>query len=254
MNTEAGPDTKTLILDAAEQAFADLGFGAASLRHIIGEAGVNLAAVHYHFGSKDTLAGAVFARRIGVLTRERMALLDACEAAAGKGPLPLEAVLEAFVGPALRLTTDPAKGGRVFMRLYGRTMAEPSEHLQMMLNEQFGPTIERFLGALKRALPDLPPAELCWRFQFVVGAMGYLMADPLSLRTISGGQCDVSDTETAIKELVTFLAAGLRAPGVGVAGRSGACRSRSRSQGRIRNPKLAQIGEIRGSTAKTTSE
>ncbi|HWH70987.1 MAG TPA: TetR/AcrR family transcriptional regulator [Candidatus Sulfotelmatobacter sp.] len=207
-------DTKTLILDAAEQAFADLGFGAASLRHIISLAGVNLAAVHYHFGSKETLVEAVFARRIGLLTQERLALLDACEAAAGNKPLPLEPVLEAFVGPALRLTTDAAKGGKVFMRLFGRTMAEPSESLQAMLNEQFGSTMKRFLTALQRALPHLSSADLCWRFQFVIGSMGYLMADPQNLKAVSGGQCDPADTETAIRELVTFLTAGLRTPGV----------------------------------------
>lgn len=220
MHPDSEANTKTLILDAAEQSFADLGFGATSLRHIIGQAGVNLAAVHYHFGSKEALVAAVFARRIGVLTAERLALLDACEAEAGAGPLSLERVLEALVGPALRLTTDPAKGGRVFMRLFGRTMAEPSVQLQTMLNEQFGETMKRFTAALGRALPGLAPAVLCWRLQFVLGAMGYLMADPQNLKVASQGQCDPADTETAIRELVQFLAAGLRAPtaGSGAAG------------------------------------
>lgn len=212
MSAPSETDTKTLILNAAEQAFADRGFGAASLRQIIAQAGVNLAAVHYHFGSKEALIAAVFERRIGVLSQERMALLDACGAAAGRRLLPLEKVLEAFVGPALRLTTDPAKGGKVFMRLFGRTIAEPSAYLQTMLNEQFGATLQRFLAAFRRALPALPPAVLFWRCQFVVGAMGYLMADPQNLKAVSGGLCDPSDTETAIKELVAFLAAGLRAP------------------------------------------
>ncbi len=98
MRQSAEAGTKSLILNAAEQAFADLGFNAASLRHIIGLAGVNLAAVHYHFGSKEALLGAVFARRIEGLTQERMALLDACEAEAEGGQPRLEKVLEAFVG------------------------------------------------------------------------------------------------------------------------------------------------------------
>ncbi len=205
-------DTKTLILDAAEQAFAELGFGAASLRHIIRAAGVNLAAVHYHFGSKDALVEAVFARRIGRLTQERLELLDLCEAQTRDGELSLERVLEAFVGPALRMTNAPESGGKAFVRLFGRTIAEPSEHLQAMLNEQFGTTIKRFMGALHRALPNLSTAELAWRFQFAVGAMGYLMADPQNLKVLSQGLCDPGDTETAVCELVKFLAAGLRAP------------------------------------------
>jgi AcrR family transcriptional regulator len=211
MITTHEADTKTLILDAAEQAFAELGFGAASLRHIIRAAEVNLAAVHYHFGSKDALVEAVFARRIAGLTEERLSLLDACEAAANGKPPSLERVLEAFVGPSLRMISSPAKGGKVFVRLFGRTITEPSEQLQRMLNEQFGTTIERFLAALQRALPHLPPDVLCWRFQFVVGAMGYLMADPQDLKALSEGRCDPADTETAIRELVVFLEAGLRA-------------------------------------------
>ena len=213
MNLTTELDTKTLILDAAEQAFAELGFGSASLRHIIRSAGVNLAAVHYHFGSKEALVEAVFARRIGRLTQERLALLDTCEVEAKGGqPPPLEQILEAFVGPALRLTTGPADAGKAFVRLFGRTIAEPSEHLQSMLNEQFGTTVKRFLAALQRALPKLSTAQLAWRFQFAVGAMGYLMADPQNLKAISDGLCDPGDTEAAISELVTFLAAGLRAP------------------------------------------
>jgi len=141
-----------------------------------------------------------------------LALLDACERAVPSGPLPLERVLVALVGPALRLTSEPGMGGKVFMRLFGRTIAEPSKRLQSMLNEQFGPTVERFLAAFARALPMMPAPVLWWRFQFVIGAMGYIMADPQNLKVMSGGQCDPGDTETAVEQLVTFLAAGVRAP------------------------------------------
>lgn len=204
-------DTKTVILDAAEHAFADLGFDAASLRHIISVAGVNLAAVHYHFGSKEGLIAAVFSRRLGPLNQERLRLLDSIEATHTKD-MPVERVLEALVGPALRLARDPAKGGPVVMRLFGRTIAEPSEYLQRLLNEQFGDVVKRFAAALHRALPSLPPAVLFWRMVFVIGAMGHLMCDPQKLKEMSKGLCDPEDTEAAIKQLVAFLAAGMQAP------------------------------------------
>jgi AcrR family transcriptional regulator len=212
MSRVSEADTKTLILDAAEQAFADLGFDAASLRHIISVAGVNLAAVHYHFGSKDAMIEAVFARRIGPLNDERMRLLEAMESSGNKGPLPLEGVIEALVGPALRLSRDEARGGQVFMRLLGRTVAEPSESLQKMLNQQFGPLVQRFMDAFHRALPKLPPVELFWRVHFIVGAMAHTMCDPQNLRNVSGGLCDCDDTEGIIQRMVVFLAAGMRAP------------------------------------------
>lgn len=205
-------DTKTLILDAAEQAFADLGFDAASLRHIISMAGVNLAAVHYHFGSKEALLAAVFRRRLAPLSEERFERLGRLEAEAGEGLLPLEGVLEALIEPALQMARDPEKGGAAVVRLFGRTIAEPSENLQKLLSAEFGETVIRFTRAFECALPELPKDVLMWRIQFVIGAMGHLMCDPNNLRDVSGGLCDPADIETAVREMVRFLSAGLRAP------------------------------------------
>lgn len=206
-------DTKTLILDAAEQSFADLGFDAASLRHIISVAGVNLAAVHYHFGSKEGLIRAVFDRRLGPLNEERLRALDEIEAAAGRRKgLPLEPVIRALIEPALRLARDPLKGGPDVMRLFGRTIAEPSPELQLMLHGQFGHVASRFGAALKRACPGLPPSVLQWRFHFTIGAMGHVMCDPTKMREFTGGACDPADTEEVIRQMTGFLAAGFRAP------------------------------------------
>ncbi|MBA4150659.1 MAG: TetR/AcrR family transcriptional regulator [Verrucomicrobia bacterium] len=211
MNRISESDTKTLILDAAEQAFADLGFDSASLRHIISVAGVNLAAVHYHFGSKEALIEAVFSRRLTPLNKERLKLLDQLEAEAGKSPLNVEKVIGVLIGPALRLARDPGKGGPVVMRLFGRTIAEPSEQLQKLMHGQFGDVIRRFTAAFRCALPGLPEDVLYWRIQFVIGAMAHIMCDPTGLKTMSGGLCDPNDTEKAISEMVTFLATGMRA-------------------------------------------
>jgi AcrR family transcriptional regulator len=212
MPAAADTDTKTLLLDAAEQAFANEGFAASSLRGIIAAAGVNLAAVHYHYGSKDALIEAVFRRRIAPLNEERLRRLDEIEAAAGRRPPPLEQVVEALVGPALRLANDPARGGAVCMRLFGRTIAEPSEQLRRMFTEQFAVVLQRFLRALHRALPELPEPVLLWRFHFIIGCMAHTMTDPANLKAISGGRCDPRDTEAAVQQLVAFACAGLRAP------------------------------------------
>jgi multidrug efflux system outer membrane protein len=206
-------DTKTQILDAAEQAFADLGFDAASLRHIISVAGVNLAAVHYHFGSKDGLMRAVFDRRLGPLNCERLGLLDEIEKVAGRRKeLPLEPVIEALIGPALRLARDPFKGGPEVMRLFGRTIAEPGEEIQKLLHDQFGGVADRFGRALSRACPKLPVAVLHWRLHFTIGAMGHVMCDPTRMKDFTGGMCDPGDTDEVIRQMTAFLAAGFRAP------------------------------------------
>jgi AcrR family transcriptional regulator len=205
-------DTKSRILDAAERAFADAGFAAASLRHIIAAAKVNLAAVHYHFGSKEGLIEAVFARRIKPLNTERLALLDAAEKRAGSRALPVTGVLAAMIGPALRLSRDETRGGAAFTRLLGRTLAEPTPGLQSMLQRQFGDVIARFTAAFRRALPRLPDGEIFWRIKFVVGAMAHTMCDPQNLRLMSRDLRDPADAGDLTRRLVNFLAAGMRAP------------------------------------------
>jgi NodT family efflux transporter outer membrane factor (OMF) lipoprotein len=205
-------DTKTLILDAAEQAFADLGFDAASLRHIIAVAGVNLAAVHYHFGSKEALIRAVFDRRIGPLNTERLAMLDQIETDAGKNPPQLDEIIRAMIEPALKLARDPKKGGPDVMRLFGRMIAEPGEDLQRMLHDQFGGVTARFGVALAKACPDLPAAVLIWRFHFMIGAMGHVMADPTQMNVFTAGKCNPNDTVEVVRQMTSFLAAGFRAP------------------------------------------
>ena len=97
-----GEITAERILDAAEELFADLGFDATSTRAITTRAGVNLAAVNYHYGSKDALIEAVFARRLVPLNRERLELLDRVEARAGAGGPAVESIVEAFVRPPMR--------------------------------------------------------------------------------------------------------------------------------------------------------
>ncbi|MFQ5655535.1 MAG: TetR/AcrR family transcriptional regulator [Planctomycetota bacterium] len=186
----AGADTKDRILDAAERCFAEAGFNGTSLRTVTARAGVNLAAVHYHFGSKDGLFQAVFCRRLGPLNEERLLLLRECEARAGRGAPHLEGVLEAFVTPVINLAHDPSRGGPSFVRLVGRLYSEPGERWKEIFLSQFQEVKQRFGEALGRALPDLPQAALFWRMHFAVGALAQTLLDTHRLDTISGGLCD----------------------------------------------------------------
>src|SRR5215472_3578898 len=102
-------NTKTKILNTAERLFAHHGIEATSLRAITAQAGVNLAAVNYHFQSKEALLHAVIARRVEPMNQKRLALLDASEAEAGPGPLPLEKVLDAFLRPVFEVLSGQAR-------------------------------------------------------------------------------------------------------------------------------------------------
>ncbi len=204
-------DTRERLLDAAERLFAHHGIGATSLRGITAEAGTNLASIHYHFGSKEALIHAVFARRLEPLNRERLRLLDAAEATADDAPPPLESLIEAFVVPTLRLRQDPAHDGQNFMCLVGRIYFEPSELTHTIL-EQFDEVFRRFTAALHRALPHLPRPELLWKFFFTIGCMVFPLVGTEIISHKTGGLCNPDDVEGTIRRLVSFISAGMLAP------------------------------------------
>jgi AcrR family transcriptional regulator len=201
-------NTKDRILDAAERLFARDGIEAASLRGITTEAGVNLAAVNYHFQSKDALIRAVIARRVVPVNERRLALLDECERAAGNGPLPIEGVLDAFVRPVMEIKMSRA---REFTPLMGRMYTEP-EFAERIYKDHMEPVASRFIAAYQRALPDVDRVELLWRMHFSMGALSHTMAASHVLRLFSNGQCDPSDIEGTLQRLKAFMIAGLTAP------------------------------------------
>ena len=210
-------ETKTLILDAAERLFAEKGFAATSLRTITSQARVNLAACNYHFGSKEGLFKAVMARRLKPLTEERLRMLDAAEAAVG--PPELEAVLEAFIAPTLRMIENDEPGGSSFIRLVACMRIRPHEAIERVFVNELRETAERFGNALRRALPDLPFEEVYWRMLYAVSATGLT-----AMQSVSNGMAvgpaavlktavDIPkeiDVEKSIERLVVFLAAGMR--------------------------------------------
>jgi AcrR family transcriptional regulator len=199
-------DTKKRILDVAERLFADQGFAGTSLRGIIAEAGVNLAAVHYHFRSKEALLEAVLIRRIGPLNQERLALLDQC----GKSPQ-LEGVLNALFAPTIRMILSGPEG-RVFGKLVGRLHSETAEIFSDIAKRHFGPVTQRVKAALRQAVPDVPLEELYWRMHFAVGVMAHTLSCWDQLEILSEGMCKVSDADDVIPRLVDFVSAGVRAP------------------------------------------
>src|SRR5215218_3901385 len=206
-------DTKTRILDAAEQLFMEHGFEATSLRQLTAAAGVNLAAVNYHFGSKEELFQAVLTRRLDPMNLARVALLDRYEAETGGGSLSCERILAALLAPALALARDPPRGGSDFLRLLGRAYADPAPFIRQFLSQQYAPMIARFKDAFARALPQLPRKELSWRLHFIMGALSYTLAGTDALRIIAElNPVETNNEEILLRRLAPFLLAGLTAP------------------------------------------
>lgn len=210
-------DTKTRILDAAEQLFMEHGFEATSLRSLTAAAGVNLAAVNYHFGSKEELFQAVLTRRLDPMNQERIDRLEKLEREAGAKALSCERILAAMLVPALRLARDEERGGKNFLRLLGRAYADPAPFIRHFLSAQYAGMIGRYKEAFARALPHLTRQELTWRLHFVMGALSYTLAgtDALKLFAQVAGDRDVDDDELVLQRLAPFLVAGLKAPPMG---------------------------------------
>src|SRR5690606_21016003 len=134
MGRPAHFSTKDRILSAAEELFAQHGFAGTSLRQVTSLAAVNIAAVNYHFGSKENLINEVVRRRMDVMSAQRLQQLGA---AVRDHPGQLEPILAAFVEPALALARD-RNGGAAFVRVIARAYAEHTESLRRFLSDHYG--------------------------------------------------------------------------------------------------------------------
>jgi AcrR family transcriptional regulator len=192
-------ETKQKILDTAERLFSENGYAATSLRHIIAEAGVNLAAIHYHFGSKQDLLDQLILRKASPLNERRLKLLDQFEAEAAPSPASVEKVMEALISPAILMGKSPE-----FIRFIGRMILEGL--MPEIAERHFQPMITRFMSALRKAMPGVAEDELNWKMRFVIGAMAHtLTARP---RPCPNGNHE--SLASVSQMLVAFVSSGLR--------------------------------------------
>lgn len=196
------------LLDAAEALFGQHGIRATSIRDLAQAASVNLAAVNYHFGSKEGLIAAVLARRADPINRERHRLLDQAIAQAQGAPLTIEQILQAFIRPTLVvMETNPN-----FLKFGARLWIEPQEEFRNVLLQQFSETGRRFIAALHAALPDIPPAVLRLRFSLGVGSMLHMWISQDETQKFVNECVPGPFGRSVLDEWVRYSAAGLRAP------------------------------------------
>ncbi|HLM52450.1 MAG TPA: TetR family transcriptional regulator [Pseudoxanthomonas sp.] len=206
MASAAHFSTKDRILGAAEELFAQHGFAGTSLRQVTSRADVNIAAVNYHFGSKDNLVNEVFRRRMDEMTELRLSQL---KLARERHPGELRPVLAAFVEPALALAQD-RHGGGAFVRVVARAYAEKNDGLRRFLSDYYGHVLREFGRAIADCCPALSKEELYWRLDFLAGALTYAMAD-FGLIRRPGNVTEAAHRERAAQELIRFAEAGIRA-------------------------------------------
>ena len=200
------PGTKERILDAAERLFSSQGVAATSIRAITAEAGVNVAAVHYHYGGRDELLRAVLQRRLGGVNEERLRQLDAL--LARPEPPQVEDVVHAFLAPALISSVED----EALPRMADLLLAEPPSRARELALEIFGEVFERFSGALEALLPELPSALVRERLRFAIGSMIHAIHAPRDLLEPEAPTPPRVEVEEILSALTDFVSAGLRAP------------------------------------------
>jgi AcrR family transcriptional regulator len=199
--------TRERILDAAERLFAKRGFHGVSIRDITGAAGVDLSLANYHFGSKQGVLEAVFLRRAEDLNRERLELLD--EVLQRRRPT-LEQIIDAFTRPLLDRSTRGSPGWKSYFGLVAEINNSP-EFGGVLMTRFFDPVVQRFIEAIRLALPGCDDRDIYWAYHFLSGALTLTFAETGRIDKLSDGACRSSDLASVHQRLVPYCAAGFRA-------------------------------------------
>ncbi len=196
-------DTREQIARTAEVLFAREGFSNTSLRQVTDAAGVNIAAVNYHFGSKEGLLVEILDRIIAPLNEERIMLLDELEEAGTPDTVDL---LTAFLLPDLRLIQELRTRDPSLPRFVSRMYSEASELMERTMGRQFAETQVRFYAAFGHAIPSLSADEIAWRLRCVVGIVVYMFAsvETPGLPSMLGGDVD-ADLERLLGVTVPMM-------------------------------------------------
>jgi AcrR family transcriptional regulator len=199
--------TRSAILTAAERLYADRGFADVTLRDIVAAASVNLAAVNYHFGSKDELIAELFVTRSLALNRERLSELRAAEERGG-GRADIGDVLRALVGPSLRGCLGPDRQRSAAARFMIRASIESVPPIRRIKNREID-HLRRFAAAMKRSLPGLDETDLYWGLHFALAMAHQTIRDSERLQKLSEGMCDLDDVEGVIERVVKVAVLGV---------------------------------------------
>jgi AcrR family transcriptional regulator len=215
-SAKAVEERRQAILDVAEALFAENGIAATSVRSILAAAGANVAAVHYHFGSKEKLVEEVFRRRADKIANDRVRGLKRALADPDT-TWRLERIVRAFLESGFT-GGDTPEGAARFARLRARISTEDTALARRLQSDCFDASSRKFIAALAAVLPDLDADAVAWRFHAMLGVMVYTMANPGRIQTLTDGVCDPSDYLEAVDRLVPIVAAMFRSDTATAAG------------------------------------
>lgn len=205
---EGASNLRDVILDAAEELFANLGFAGTTMREVSEQARVTQALITYYFGSKYGLFEEVFLRRGSAISDERLKNLQALQEQGGA--VPVREIVRAFLLPTVVLRTSLQ--GRHFLRLQARLHTEPPEISYALRDRAYGTSTQRYVDALKEAVPGLSDLDANWRITLMVGTYLYAFSDSHRMEErLPDGQYDPDDWQSLIEQVTSFVVGGMSA-------------------------------------------
>ncbi|MGJ8653953.1 MAG: TetR/AcrR family transcriptional regulator [Opitutaceae bacterium] len=204
--------TKIQIIKSAEKLFADKGLRAMTLRDVTREAKVNLAAVNYHFGSKNDLMREVIGSRIEPINTERLRQLDALIEKHGSSPIPLTDIFDSLFRPLFQPDGPGSGPNPALIKIIGRAFAEPVDFMRGMHQHFFTELSRRYIAELKRTCPKLSDESLRNRFFLSVSTMLGATTNQVILENLSASKSSTPSYDTVVDELIQYAAAGFAHP------------------------------------------
>lgn len=200
--------TRLALLEAADSVFGALGFDGASVREITNRAGANLAAISYHFGSKEGLFEAAIRRHLRKVNGDRLTALTAL------GPSPsVEAILDAFFRPAARHLGRSSPVSQLLQRLFARVVVDAEGVRRRIARDEMAPLYQAFTAALRTAVPGLDAERAIWALHFSNGSLMFTFLTGEAVTQLSAGAASAADLDRVVDLLVVHASAGIRALG-----------------------------------------
>jgi AcrR family transcriptional regulator len=195
------------LLDAAEQLFATRHYETVTLREIAEMTQSSVGQIVYHFGQKDALIREVILRRAGVLTEERLQLLDGYEKLVGPQNVAVEPLVRAYIDPYFQRLMGDHSGWRAYAQFIGRNVWD--EKISPILSEAYNRSAKRFIAALQQALPVLTEADSLRAFQYLVVTIYGATTSDLRSKSLSNNDDLVDDMQGYVNSLIPFVTGGI---------------------------------------------
>ena len=197
-------DTRQKLIDVAGQLFSEKGFEATTVREVCQLAGVNIAAIHYHFGDKERLyiEAVKYAHcQQGVIQFEWP-----------PGLTPEQKLGGMIAHMVQMMLAEDAPSWHIELMM--RELARPTRACQALVEEFISPMFAQLLAIVSEFLPDESPLILRQQLAFSVVAqcLLYRYHRPIG-RLLVGEETfrKMTEVEQAARQITAFSIGGIRA-------------------------------------------